>query len=287
MSNDRIFCRPCTCERCRRNYTEKFCSICCLESGNAFIDDDLNPNSFNNPPNDFTHPPQPQYETCVNYVETILIMVMLVHHNSRLGPHETFQCQPINQNCFDPNSSGFDQIQPPQYYVMHQPPEESIKDFEKQPEVVVISALEGVIQPPQETSVEILQARESLMKYIQTFLKKFNRVSFRETPKVLLLAWEKFFEIQHVFKVKQHQPEDIQELLHKLLKDLQIISEELAEYINSPSWNCPAVYDDDDDYTIQYKEYLENSSNAVTTDLPIEEPDNSLSMGDEHLSTIP
>ncbi|GKE32334.1 hypothetical protein Tco_1451656, partial [Tanacetum coccineum] len=70
--------------------------------------------------------------------------------------------------------------------------------------------------------------------------------------------------------------------------DLQIISEELAEYINSLSWNRPAFYDDDDDeYTIQYREYLENSSNAITPVLPIEEPDNSLSMGDEHLSTIP
>ncbi|GJX11849.1 hypothetical protein Tco_0201708 [Tanacetum coccineum] len=170
---------------------------------------------------------------------------------------------------------------------MHQPPEESVKEFEKQLKTVVISALEGVIQPPQETSVEILQARENLMKSIQTFLKKFNRISFRETPKVLSLAWEKFFEIQHAFREKQHQPEDIQELLHKLLKDLQIISEELAEYINSPSWNCPAFYDDDDEYTIQYREYLENSSNAITPDLPTEEPDNSLSMGDEHLSTIP
>ncbi|GKB83063.1 hypothetical protein Tco_0949958 [Tanacetum coccineum] len=76
-------------------------------------------------------------------------------------------------------------------------------------------------------------------------------------------------------------------MLHKLLKDLQIISEELAEYINSPSWICPAFYDDDDEYTIQYREYLENSSNAITPDLPTEEPDNSLSMGYEHLSTIP
>ncbi|GKE84509.1 hypothetical protein Tco_1558251, partial [Tanacetum coccineum] len=89
----------------------------------------------------------------------------------------------------------------------------------------------------------------------------------------------------HAFREKQ--PEDIQELLHKLLKDLQIISEELAEYINSPSWNCPAFYDDDDEYTIQYREYLENSSNAITPDLPAKELDNSLSMGDEHLSTIP
>ncbi|GJR60388.1 hypothetical protein Tco_1502550 [Tanacetum coccineum] len=100
--------------------------------------------------------------------------------------------------------------------------------------------------------------------------------SFLETPKVLSLAWEKFFEIQHAFREKQHQPEDIQELLHKLLNDLQIIREELANYINSPSWNCPAFYDDDDEYTIQYKEYLENSSNAITPDLSTEEPDNSL-----------
>ncbi|GJW37494.1 hypothetical protein Tco_0060414 [Tanacetum coccineum] len=53
-----------------------------------------------------------------------------------------------------------------------------------------------------------------------------------------------------------------------------------------PRRNCPAFYDDDDEYTIQYREYLENSSNAITPDLPIEEPDNSLSMGDEHISTI-
>ncbi|GJW29403.1 hypothetical protein Tco_0046278 [Tanacetum coccineum] len=86
---------------------------------------------------------------------------------------------------------------------------------------------------------------------------------------------------------KKHQPEDIQELLHKLLKDLQIISEEVAEFINSPlSWNYPVFYDDDDEYTIQYREYLENSSNAIIPDSPTKEPNNSLSMGDEHLSTI-
>nr|GFB29078.1 hypothetical protein [Tanacetum cinerariifolium] len=40
---------------------------------------------------------------------------------------------------------------------------------------------------------------------------------------------------------------DIQELFRKLLDDLQNIHEELAEYINSPGWNRPAIYDDDDD----------------------------------------
>ncbi|GJZ57967.1 hypothetical protein Tco_0613461, partial [Tanacetum coccineum] len=99
----------------------------------------------------------------------------------------------------------------------------------------------------------------------------------RETPKVLLLAWEKFFKIKHACGKKQDQPEDIQDLLHKLLNDVKIISEELADYINTPNWNCPAFYEDDDEeYTI-----------AMTPILPTEEPDNSLSMGNKHLSTIP
>nr|GEW01488.1 hypothetical protein [Tanacetum cinerariifolium] len=129
-------------------------------------------------------------------------------------------------------------------------------------------------------SEKIMQDRENLMKSIQTFLKKFNRISFGETPKVLLRDWEKFFEIQHA------QPEYTHELLRKLLEDLQIISGELAEYINSPSWNRPTFYDNDDEYSIQYKEYLENFSNAIAPVLPTENPDNSLSLGDEHFSTI-
>ncbi|GJU80114.1 hypothetical protein Tco_1282479 [Tanacetum coccineum] len=36
-----------------------------------------------------------------------------------MGPHESFQCQPMNQNYFEPNYSGFDQ--PPQYFINHQP----------------------------------------------------------------------------------------------------------------------------------------------------------------------
>nr|GEU92412.1 hypothetical protein [Tanacetum cinerariifolium] len=62
----------------------------------------------------------------------------------------------------------------------------------------------------------------------------------------------------------QHaQPEDINELFQKLLEDLQIINEELAEYINSPNWNSPTFYSDDEEHSVQYKDYLENSSNAI------------------------
>nr|GEW85604.1 hypothetical protein [Tanacetum cinerariifolium] len=99
---------------------------------------------------------------------------------------------------------------------------------------------------------EVLQSREKFMKAIQTFLQKFSRYSFGVMPKVLLIARERFSEIKHAFTDKKYQPEEIQELMCKLLED----------------------------------EYLENSSNAITAVLPTEEPEYSLSMGYEHLNTI-
>nr|GEY73597.1 F-box domain, leucine-rich repeat domain, L domain-like protein [Tanacetum cinerariifolium] len=131
-------------------------------------------------------------------------------------------------------------------------------------------------QPPQETSAKILHDHENVINSVQTFLRKFNRFSFLKTPKVLLLAWDRVSEIKDAFGNKQYKLEDMQELFRKLFNDVQNIHEELVEYINTSSWNRPAFsnYDDgdDEDYTI-----------AITP----EEPDNSLSMGDEHLDTIP
>ncbi|GJS98851.1 hypothetical protein Tco_0820021 [Tanacetum coccineum] len=63
--------------------------------------------------------------------------------------------------------------------------------------------------------------------------------------------------------------------------------EEQAVQSFTPYWNFPMINYDDEEYTIQYREYLENSSKAIEPVLPIEEPNNSLSMGDKHLSTIP
>nr|GFB11267.1 hypothetical protein [Tanacetum cinerariifolium] len=99
--------------------------------------------------------------------------------------------------------------------------------------------------------------------------------------KVLLLAWDRVFEIKDALGTKQYKPEDIQELFRELSNDVQNIHEELAEYINTSGWNRLAFYDDDDDdddvdYTI-----------AITHVLSTEKPIDSLSMGDEHLDTIP
>ncbi|GJY66010.1 hypothetical protein Tco_0468248 [Tanacetum coccineum] len=124
---------------------------------------------------------------------------------------------------------------------------------------------------------------EVLMKDIYTFLRKFSRIPFGVTPKVILIAWERFGKIKYALTDEQYRQEDIQELMSKLLEDVRNINEELSEYINCPSWNRPIFYDnDDDEYTIIY-----SKPKAITPDLPTVEPDNSLSMGDEHLSTIP
>nr|GEV58904.1 hypothetical protein [Tanacetum cinerariifolium] len=274
--------KPITCCECEGPLRGRFCLFCNSKAANSFTYDP-NAYSFNDTSNNFTHPSHHQnetylYELCGNnshYGYDCPPQLPLVYkqepsynqnyndnyypHNSPSflccdncgGPHATFQCQPMNQNI---NSSGFDQIQPSRYPVIH--------------------------HPSQEMSEEILQAKENIMKSIQTFLKKFNRIYFREMPKVLSQAWEKFFEIQHT------QPDDTNELLQKLLEDFQIISEELTEYINSLSWNRLTFYNNDEEHSIQYKKYLENSSNAIALDLPTKESEYSLSMEDEHLSTI-
>nr|GEY86478.1 hypothetical protein [Tanacetum cinerariifolium] len=103
-------------------------------------------------------------------------------------------CQPMDQNI---DFSGSDQIQTPQYPEIH--------------------------PPSQEISDEVSQAKRDLMKSIQTFLKEFNYIPFREKPKILLQAWDKFFAIQHA------QLKDSNELFQKLLEDLEIINKELIE----------------------------------------------------------
>nr|GEY14824.1 hypothetical protein [Tanacetum cinerariifolium] len=152
--------------------------------------------------------------------------------------------------------SGFDQIQSPQYPVNHHISQAYVE--------------------------EVLQDNEKFMQDTQTILKKFNRFSFEFIPTVLTIAWERIDKIKYVLT----EPEEIPELMYKLREDVQNIREELAEYIDSLIWNCPIFfYDEDEEYTIQYREYLEKYPDAVTTVLPTEEPEYSLSMGYEHLST--
>nr|GEY45011.1 hypothetical protein [Tanacetum cinerariifolium] len=134
----------------------------------------------------------------------------------------------------------------------------------------------NVFHPPPQTPMNSYEFCGNDAHYSYDYLPqvpKFNRFSFFKTPKVLLLAWDRVFEIKNAVGNKQYKPEDVQELFRKLLNDVQNIHEELAEYINIPSWNHPTFSSHDDD---------ENYTSPITP----EELDNSLSMGDEHLDTI-
>ncbi|GKC63921.1 hypothetical protein Tco_1096519 [Tanacetum coccineum] len=91
------------------------------------------------------------------------------------------------------------------------------------------------------------------------FLRKFSRIPFGITPKI----FKNCIEIR---------------------KKERILMEEKSLAV---SRRIQSICDDNDEYSIQTQEYLKKFSSTITPVLPIEEPYNSLSMGDEHLDTIP
>nr|GEZ10307.1 hypothetical protein [Tanacetum cinerariifolium] len=147
--------------------------------------------------------------------------------------HETFQCQPDNQN---DDFSGSDQIQTPQYSDVNPP-------------------------SPEISNEEIFQAKGDLMKSIQTFLERFNCIPFEEKPQILFQTWENFFAI------KCSQPEDSKDLFQKLLKDLK----GLAEYDQSTSTDRP-IFLNNKDHPVQNKESPKNSSKETVVSNTNQEP---------------
>nr|GEW89255.1 hypothetical protein [Tanacetum cinerariifolium] len=144
---------------------------------------------------------------------------------------------------YEPNSSSFVQYQPLQSFVTQQLPQRSNKD------------------------IRLEMAK--LIKNNQILLN--NNIFLHEEAKLLPQLLNDSRTIDEMLK----QREQAANLA------VQKAQEELAEYIDSPSWNHPTFYNNDEEHSIQYNEYLKNSSNAITTVLPTEEPKYSLSMGDD------
>ncbi|GJW36095.1 hypothetical protein Tco_0059015 [Tanacetum coccineum] len=87
------------------------------------------------------------------------------------GPHANFECQPMNQNlyepnfCYNSNSSDFDQFQHPQYPVIHQPRQEMSTEMLLAKEKLIKAirtCLKNNNQPPEEKSIAVLLAEENL-----------------------------------------------------------------------------------------------------------------------------
>ncbi|GJV58847.1 hypothetical protein Tco_1464947 [Tanacetum coccineum] len=147
-----------TCQQCGCNEYDGVCFYCTIGNGTPI--NFSTPYSSNDSLSFANHPPQPQYvpyscELCGNdshYGYDCPPQVPFVYNQDPCfnqnfdyfpqtspsfpqqypccedcgGPHETFQCQPMNEDyyheqnsCYDSNSFGFDQFQPPQYTVNH------------------------------------------------------------------------------------------------------------------------------------------------------------------------
>nr|GEV16379.1 hypothetical protein [Tanacetum cinerariifolium] len=137
----------------------------------------------------------------------------------------------MNQNFYNFNSPGFDQPQPPQSSVIHQPPQEisihEMDDLKQQ----YLDDMKHLINSKYHDEIKIAELKQN-----------FNGMSIEINKK---------------------------EKLQKL--------EQWANLSTYPSkrFNSFCYDDDDEEYTI-----------TVTPSLSTEEPDKSLSMGDEHLDTI-
>ncbi|GKE65443.1 hypothetical protein Tco_1519604, partial [Tanacetum coccineum] len=154
----------------------------------------------------------------------------------------------MNQNLY--NSSGFDQFQPPQYFVVH--------------------------QPLQETSAEMLQARENLMEAIQALLKKYDQIPSEERCIALWRAELKFLKVKQAFKEEQNQPEIILKLLLQLIHDLQRLDEILPKHAEEKGTNKQVqkkqeekkpkdslIMEDEDINTIPEKESDEDNESSA------------------------
>ncbi|GJV04029.1 hypothetical protein Tco_1337598, partial [Tanacetum coccineum] len=127
----------------------------------------------------------------------------------------------------------------------------------------------------------------------RSWFNKYDHIPPKEKCMALALAEERFLKVKQALEEGQNQPENVQELLLKLLNYLQILNkmqlkqEEQPAKICTPYWKPPIFYDDDDEeISIPLKDIISELplSVAIAPDLPITD---SLIMEDEHFNTIP
>ncbi|GJY87190.1 hypothetical protein Tco_0501818 [Tanacetum coccineum] len=133
-------------------------------------------------------------------------------------------------------------------------------------------------------------------------MKKEN-MSIEEMMREQLMVDDEIKDISNYLSYKRFRGEKIDDeyerdceiKIEQLLQDynglgIEIRKKErilMEEKSLAVSRRIQSICDDDDEYSIQTQEYLKKFSSTITPVLPIEEPDNSLSMGDEHLDIIP
>ncbi|GJY52986.1 putative reverse transcriptase domain-containing protein [Tanacetum coccineum] len=205
---DGPYCHGCTLIRTK---FEKDLFAYCVDNG-VFQNFQDTPESSNDNTNVVNAPPEPSVvdqDPGVNISQD----PPQIDHNCcyECGSHETYQCQPMNQEYFYSHSSGFDQFQPPQF--------------------------SDVYQIPPVASMEMLHAQTDLIESMQNFLMKYDHIPHNEKSIKLLLAEEKFLKIKQVVEeeqnstgfasIKDQEEKSIVELLaeERFQKDNQVLNE--------------------------------------------------------------
>ncbi|GJU58421.1 hypothetical protein Tco_1236187 [Tanacetum coccineum] len=268
---DGVRCQRCTCKWCGYKLREGFCLFCASKDGNSSIDVP-NPNSFNDLPNIFTHPPQPQYETyscelCGNDSHHgydcpprfPLVYEQEPSYNQNFsdnyypqnspsfpqqylccencgGPHESFQCQPMNQNHFEHNSnySGFDQ--PPQYSIDHQ------EDLNQQR----ISDVHDRWDKIEESQNELLNMMQSFCEMIKDYRNEKIDIRYRRECEIMIDELKGKFNGMSIEINKKKELRQLEQAAN------------LSTYTTEPSRRFNSFYDDDDyeESTIPFNEIV-------------------------------
>ncbi|GKE24127.1 hypothetical protein Tco_1435639 [Tanacetum coccineum] len=229
---------------------------CNYEDGNSFIYDSK-PRSLNVSPSVFNQPPQPQFETH---------LCELCGNNAHYG----YDCPPHRSRDSVDCQEALDKIL--------EELEELKRDQRMLKELKKRIAEEQTAK--ENMSIEEMRHEQQLVDYkIKEIMNDLGYKRFRGEK--IDEEYERDCEIR-IRKLKQ----DSNEWGSEVRKKEQAYEEEKYSAARRYMLSIPFV--DEDDYIPLGDIIARNStSKAITPDLPIEEPDNSLNMGDEHLDTIP
>ncbi|GJR25547.1 hypothetical protein Tco_1101779 [Tanacetum coccineum] len=180
-----------------------------------------------------------------------------------------------------------------------------IKQVEKKSNFNLTNQALNESQSPQELRIQDLeiQKQQCLEEIIRDGRKKIEDMSIEEMMHEQQLVDREIKGIINDLGYKRFRGEEIDEeyerdceiTIHKLKQDFNIWGSEVRKkekayedekYSAACRYMLSITCDDEDDY-IPSGDIIARYSTSITPDLPIEEPDNSLNMGDEHLDTIP
>ncbi|GJS23560.1 hypothetical protein Tco_0452192 [Tanacetum coccineum] len=183
--------------------------------------------------------------------------------------------------CYESNYYGFDHFQPPRYSVSHQPPHEKTIG-----ELLVEERVANIDQsPPQEMSIQDME--DLKQHYLHEMKSLINDLQIKDYRNERIdIQYRRECKI----KIDELKPNFNGMSIEIRKKEKEHLQQEQAAYVRTSQRFNFIYYDDDDDEesSIPLSDVISELPPcvAITPVLSTEEPNNSLSMGGEHLDTI-